>query len=279
MPASKKKDKKEDITKLKTFKMPKKAPNLGGTEADLEGQIEADLFNLNVDTENFGKEAMEAMEAETGSKQPPSGLDAGGDAAEEEEDADEDKEEDMEAEEEDEEDEELAKEMEEISKEVEEEGGMDPAISQAMEEENAEFDSDIQMIEESRGSAKKSKKVARATSKPKSKDKAETAPKPKTQEKRDVPIVLQKARKPKEDPKKKAAREKQESGFAVSQDSAEAKRKAEYRQKTEEANKKLADIKHQKQLKAKEEAEKLKKMNMGAADFMKQQQKEQREAK
>lgn len=43
--------------------MPKNAPNLGGTEADLEGQIEADLFNLNLDTEDFGKEAMEAMEA------------------------------------------------------------------------------------------------------------------------------------------------------------------------------------------------------------------------
>lgn len=45
--------------------MPKKTPNLGGTEADLEGQIEADLLNLNLETDDFGKAAMEEMEAKT----------------------------------------------------------------------------------------------------------------------------------------------------------------------------------------------------------------------
>ena len=129
---------------------------------DLEGQIEADLFNLNLATEDFGREAMEATEAKepgTWSKQP-SGEDAGGDAPAEDDEADNDNEEGMD--EAEEEDEDLAKEMEEISKEVEEEGGLDPAVSQAMEEENAEFDSEIQMMDETEAPAKKSKKAPAA---------------------------------------------------------------------------------------------------------------------
>ena len=42
--------------------MPKAAPKLGGTEMDLEKQIEDDLLNLNLDTEDFGVAAMEADE-------------------------------------------------------------------------------------------------------------------------------------------------------------------------------------------------------------------------
>ena len=42
--------------------MPKAAPKLGGTEMDLEKQIEDDLLNLNIDTKDFGVAAMEADE-------------------------------------------------------------------------------------------------------------------------------------------------------------------------------------------------------------------------
>ena len=129
-------------------------------------------------------------------------------------------------------DQELVMEMEEISKEVEDD--MDAAVSATLEEANVEFTGEIHMIEESNEvSVKKTKpqrvKAAAPARKPpgdQSGGQAGPAIK-KSQEKREVPIALQKPRKPKADPKKQAAQQSKESGFKVEEDSAESRLRAE----------------------------------------------------
>lgn len=161
-------------------------------EMDMEGE---DMEGINDGMDND----MEAMDDEADDMEGMGGMD---DAEDEEEDQD------------------IQKEMEEISKEVAEEESpakeMDDTITQTMNAENAQFDGDIQIIEDSSelsGSLKKRKlqpAKTQSASKPRNLNVPATAPKPKSQTMRDVPIALQKPRKIKEDPKKKAAREKME---------------------------------------------------------------------
>ena len=64
---------------------------------------------------------------------------------------------------------------------------------------------------------------------------------------------------------------KLESGFGVPIENKESQIKAEQRRKAAEAQEKLDALNHQKKLNAKLEMEKLKKLNAGPAEFLKQQ--------